>query len=310
MIEGKGFTNKVIVSNLKGKMAELRKTLPEDMHKDFDDNFIISGGAITSLLLGQEPNDYDVYFRTTDFALKLAQHYLSMYNVNNKKISRISVEKRLDKEGIKIAIKSAGVLGDTSDDMKNYEYFEGQPVEDASNFTENLVKASKNPPKTYKPIMITDNAISLSDKVQLILRFCGDPNKIHENYDFEHCKNWYTNEEGLVLREKSVRYTLSKELKYSSSKYPLCALFRTRKFIKRGWSVSASEMMKIVWEIRNLNLNNIEVLKDQLIGVDQAYFDEVIEILEKWKKENPGKELEETYLFSVLDKVFEEEYSN
>jgi hypothetical protein len=34
----------------------------------------------------------------------------------------------------------------------------------------------------HRPIYFSNNAMTLSDKMQLIIRFYGEPDKIHENY--------------------------------------------------------------------------------------------------------------------------------
>lgn len=46
----------------------------------------------------------------------------------------------------------------------------------------------------------------------------------------------------------------------------------------------------------------MNVLRDQLTGMDSAYFDQVLRMLEARKE--PGKEIDDTYLMQVVDKVF------
>lgn len=43
------------------------------------DNVIVTGGAIVSLLQDEEPNDYDVYFRTADSLKKIVEYYLNKF---------------------------------------------------------------------------------------------------------------------------------------------------------------------------------------------------------------------------------------
>ena len=56
-----------------------------------------------------------------------------------------------------------------------------------------------------------------------------DPAKIHENYDYIHCMNYWTYETGLVLRGDALESILTKQLAYKGSLYPLCSIFRARK---------------------------------------------------------------------------------
>nr|MCU0343906.1 T9SS type A sorting domain-containing protein [Ignavibacterium sp.] len=45
--------------------------------------------------------------------------------------------------------------------------------------------------KKYRPVFISENAITLSDKVQLVIRFYGTPAEIHDNYDYAHCMCYF-----------------------------------------------------------------------------------------------------------------------
>jgi hypothetical protein len=49
--------------------------------------------------------------------------------------------------------------------------------------------------------------------------------------------------------------------------------------LKRGWNISAGEMLKVMFQISELDLKNPDVLEEQLIGVDVAYFSALINIL-------------------------------
>jgi hypothetical protein len=47
--------------------------------------------------------------------------------------------------------------------------------------------------------------------------------------------------------------------------------------IQRGWTVNAGEILKMLFQVSELDLKNIEVLEEQLIGVDVAYFSLLIQ---------------------------------
>src|SRR6056300_903322 len=47
-------------------------------------NVIVTGGAIASMLLGERINDYDVYFRTREATLKVAEYYVKKFNEAHK----------------------------------------------------------------------------------------------------------------------------------------------------------------------------------------------------------------------------------
>jgi hypothetical protein len=74
-----------------------------------------------------------------------------------------------------------------------------------------------------------------------------------------------------------------------------------KKFIQRGWTVNAGEILKMLFQVSELDLKNIEVLEEQLIGVDVAYFSLLITVL----RDTEGK-LTAHHLSELIDKVFNE----
>ncbi len=150
-------------------------------------------------------------------------------------------------------------------------------------------------------MFLSSNAITLSGNVQIIIRFYGEPDAIHENYDFVHCTNyWCSWDNKLELRRDALEALLTKELRYVGSKYPLCSIIRTRKFINRGWRITAGQYLKMAMQLNQLDLCDIAVLEDQLIGVDVAYFIEVISKL----KEHDSTRVDNAYLMQIIDRMF------
>jgi hypothetical protein len=157
----------------------------------------------------------------------------------------------------------------------------------------------------YVPIFLSDNAITLSDKIQIVIRFFGEPDEVHKNYDFVHCTNYWKSWDGeLVLNPLALESILTKNLMYQGSLYPICSVIRTRKFIQRGWYINAGQFLKMSAQISNLDLSDIDVLREQLTGVDALYFSQIIEECQKQISENPGFSITSGYLSEVLDKIF------
>ena len=75
-----------------------------------------------------------------------------------------------------------------------------------------------------------------------------------------------------------------------------------KKFIKRGWNISAGEMLKIMFQISELDLKNPNVLEEQLIGVDVAYFSLLIQAL----RNVSDKKITSMLINDMIDKVFNE----
>ena len=283
-------------------------------------NTIITGGCIASMLLREKPNDFDVYFRNRETAEAAAKYYISRFAPKNQRGMPLNIS--LDEEAtdrVRIVVRSAGIASEDGADSP-YEFFEARPADEAGEYVSEVMadpgeieevyeateQAALNvegeddrPP--YRPVFLSTNAITLSDKVQIILRFYGEPDEIHANYDFVHCTNYWTSwDGGLVLHKGALESLLTKELRYVGSKYPLCSLFRVRKFVQRGWTINAGQILKMAWQVSELDLSSVSVLEDQLTGVDVAYFCEVVG---KLKEKDPEK-VNSAYLVEILDRMF------
>jgi hypothetical protein len=275
----------------------------------------LSGGAITSLLLDEKINDYDVYFKTEETAYQVACYYVEQFKKNNPdklnhyvpEVKRVELQNRFGKpeERIVVWMKSAGVIGEEQTD---YSYFELTPEAPEDRFMSSLgeepmeiIENRKKEKAKYRPIFMTDNAITLSDKIQLIIRFHGQPEDVHKSFDFAHTHNYFDYEKrDITLHPLAMESLLSKDLKYLGSYYPIATLFRLRKFLERGWRISAGEILKIVWQINELDLNNKAMLRDQLIGVDLAYMTELIH-----KITNTTERVDSSYIAKLIDKIFD-----
>jgi len=350
--------NKRIIKNIiESKINGWLKSVPdEDLREEIKRNVIVTGGCIASMLLNEEVNDYDVYFRTKATAKRVAEYYCKIFNERNTNhknklggAAQAFVLDGLDVEAWKNGAKEINTFapgfsnqgGDTwkadgtwsrmiagcaPDRIKVIVRSDGVAAEDekvkilskpfesvsdllaeAEHVTVDQVDKEVNgeqekPP--YRPIFLSTNAITLSDKIQLVIRFYGDPDEIHKNYDFAHCTNYWTDKDGLVLQQKAIEAILSKELVYCGSKYPLCSMIRTRKFIKRGFNINAGQYLKMAFQLSRLDLTDIDVLEDQLVGVDSAYFNILIDALRKQAAEKPDFEVEESYVATIIDKIF------
>lgn len=296
-----GYSKKTIKKAILYKLNDWLKTIDdENFRAEIKNNVIVTGGCIASMLLGEEPNDYDVYFKNYEVAEKVAKFYTEKCVNKSNLVSKIKYVKN-DYGGLAIFIKSAGIL--TEETNASYAYFESLPENFADNFLDKILTYDKNSTKKYHVQFITDNAITLSDGIQIILRFVGDQSVIHKYFDYTHCKNWFSVNDGLVLNQKALESLLTMQLEYSGSEFPICSLFRMRKFLNRGFKISVAEIFKMAYDCSKLDLSNPITLREQLTGVDTAYFMEVLSIINN----NNGQTLDRSYLFKVLDRVFADE---
>ena len=279
---------------------------------------MITGGAIASMLLNEDVNDFDIYFRDHATTLAVADYYVKRFHTKNKAGIPCAIYVD-DTEGrVKVVIKSAGVASEDGAKTE-YQYFESRPADDAQGYvgevmgdageiqeayekTEEMALAVEDDGKpAFRPVFMSTNAITLSGKIQIVLRFYGEPDTIHENYDFVHCTNYWTSRDNnLVLRQPALEALLARELRYVGSKYPVCSVIRLRKFIKRGWSINAGQILKMMMQISALDLTDPAVLEDQLTGVDSAYF---IQLMTKIREKDPEK-VNTAYLVEIIDRMF------
>jgi len=334
--------------------------------KHIKNDIIVTGGCITSMLLNEPVNDFDIYFKTKESLKRISEHYVRKFNENNKgrenklgkplkawvldgadveawengekslsdfafdypDISYKSVSEWVYNEEdenkivysyvsgmvlntppdrIKIMVNSDGIAEDSDTIADNAEYDVDAYLDalgDGDEIPAEKIEEAEDNNTKYKPVFLSSNAITLSNKIQIVVRFYGEPNVIHSNYDFVHATNYWTYQTGVVLNQRALEAILNKELFYIGSKYPICSLIRTRKFIKRGWQINAGQYVKIAYQISELDLNNIYVLEDQLVGVDSIYFLSFIETLKKKQMKDKNFTLSRDYLTTVIDKIF------
>lgn len=318
-----GLKTKTIKSVLRNRTNAWLESLPDEIRARVKGDTIVTGGCIASMLLGEHINDIDIYFRTKETALLVAEHYVREFVAARKKVLGIDVpiyvEEMQDVRGdarVRIVIKSAGVESEKR--TVEYSYFEGRPPEEAGDYlgevyddpasisdlseeTQEAV-AGQEPEKEFRPVFMSSNAITLSRKIQIIIRFFGSPDEIHANYDFAHCMNYWDAATGeLGLRPQALESLLSRSLVYNGSRYPVASLFRIRKFIERGWRINAGQIVKMALQISELDLSKFDVLEDQLTGVDVAYFQQVLDTA----KERGADKIESAYLIEIINRMFD-----
>jgi len=303
---------KTITKSLDKKMSEWISSIEDiNLQKEVREGLIVTGGCIASMLLKEPVNDYDIYFKNKSVLLKISEYYVAkIRKVYKNNISDSTVEV-IDSK--KIPTK---------------EYADGNDNNKWSFFVKGLEKGNEDRVKIYiphigfwrrsddlpeenqeelkyEPVYLSENAISLSNQIQLVVRFFGDAKEIHTNYDFVHATNYFHYEDGnpkLVCNIGALQSLLTKELIYVGSKYPLTSVIRTKKFIIRGFSINAGTYLKILWQVAELDLKDPVTLQEQLIGVDVAYFSMLLDIL---KTVDPAK-LNYNYISEIIDRVFNE----
>lgn len=290
--------SKNIAKSLSAKLNDWCNSIDDkEIVKIIKENAMVTGGAFVSLLNNERPNDYDIYFKTKESVKKIAEYYANKWNETHKDKAMVTITE--EDEKIQCYIKSSGAV---MEDEEN-------GIDDESENTEPFIEESKEEQKEekpkYRPRYFSTNAISLSNDIQIIVRFYGDIEEIHTNYDFIHCTCSYDFKENKVnLPSRALEAIINKELYYVGSKYPLCSIIRTRKFIKRGWNINAGQYLKMALQLNELDLKDLSVFKDQLTGVDSAYFNQAIDMIVKKQEEDNTFKIDNTYLFEIINRIF------
>lgn len=319
---------KHIHDHLKKKVDDWLASIPDpSLVEVLRRNVIVTGGAIVSLLQGEKPRDYDVYLRTEEACVAVATHYAMQWNRENP--GKGLVEIRGQDGRVECFIRSKGEAGDSpaegSDPLPDdgicsvgdaeAEEYDSVPSQEVANIEgEEPPEKKRDRPKKddkeaekknpYRPVYLSTNALSLSDGIQIVIRFYGPVEEIHKNFDYVHCTSYYDHASGHVeLPSEALECIINKELVYHGSKYPLCSLLRMRKFMDRGWHINAGQVVKMCYQLNELNLKDFKTFKDQLIGVDSAYFSMMLGEIQS-AMEKPGFEVTQGYLFDLIDRVF------
>jgi hypothetical protein len=198
------------------KFDEWTATIDNDeIKKLVGKNTVITGGCIASMINNEKVKDFDVYFTDLETTRKVAEYYIGKFKaakpegpeiklilsseVANKEsdiskryaaeMAKPEDDESRDKELIDfyekaklsmepdrvfLFIRSVGVAAEKDIDLDDCENPLDEDIED---------KEDTAKPK-YRPVFFSSNAITLSDKIQLVTRFYGDADKIHENFDF------------------------------------------------------------------------------------------------------------------------------
>jgi hypothetical protein len=298
---------KTIEKTIKSKMNAWTETITDkELSLAVKDNLLVSGGSITSLLLNIEVNDYDIYIKDMDVLLKLVKYYtqnchdVEILDGRCKKQLQDELEVRYHGTEEKDIFNAYSIALRTLKEDQIKLYFKSE--KGGMKINESKKKEELN----YEPVFFSPNAISLSNDIQVVIRFHGDNEQIHKTFDFVHATNYFTYKDGLVTNIKALEAILTKQLYYQGSLYPLTSIIRVKKFIKRNWNISAGELLKIMFQISELDLKNPDILEEQLIGVDVAYFGKLIEIL----RGVPQEKLTSKYLNTIIDKVFNSSEDN
>lgn len=292
---------KTIKKTIEKKLNEWLETITDlNLRERVKQHLLVSGGSITSMLTGDKVNDYDIYIQDMNVLMDLTQYYTAQYaNI------QILDGRKLNDYYTKISEFNLSLDGAYPVAVRNLKENQIKLFFDEKDGGMRVNESATDEEKIkYIPMFFSPNAISLSNDIQIVIRFNGNAEAIHKTFDFIHATNYFTFAEGLVTNKAALESIITRQLKYQGSQYPLTSIIRVRKFLKRNWNIGAGELLKIMFQISELDLRNPDVLEEQLIGVDIAYFGTLIGILRG--VDDLKTKMSSEYLNAIIDKVFNE----
>ena len=160
-----------------------------------------------------------------------------------------------------------------------------------------LVKDARKDQKTVE----TDSALSLivdKHRLQLIKAVFGTPKEVIDSFDFTICKGAFHLKDGFIFGDDFFQHLAQRRLVFNiKAGFPICSLYRARKFIKRGFSLSGIEAIKLGLSIQSLKIETYKDLRKQLMGIDTLFLKELTDSL----KGQEEKEYDLNEFLATLD---------
>lgn len=234
------------------------QALPSKLRKLFDNSAIIAGGCFASAVVGDRINDVDIFFKDARFLRKFGR----LIN------EHIPQEHRFD-----LVYDGFGYSVMFMEEHSGIEAGVGRKRK-IDQVSLNCEISDKIKVIAIGPNAITARFDGLPYTAQIVTRLLTqDIIDLKKQFDFAHTQFFYD-----VLRDEYVasslaeRSAIDKTLIYTGSKYPFSSMVRMVKYIRRGWSISPSQMFLIANDLSKLDMHDSGVLLDQLLSIDVAYF--------------------------------------
>lgn len=195
---------KTVAKSISDKLKDwLSSITDEQLRKEVEESLLVSGGSITSLLLGDPVNDYDIYLQDIEVVKRLTIYYIK--GVDGAELldgrEKEALVKELEKQYIGVTTEGEEAVNRNNSraiSLRNLKEDQIKLYFPSANgglkVNENLSDSEKN----YTPVFLSPNAISLSNDIQIVIRFHGTPEQIHKTFDFIHAtitsplkKGWF-----------------------------------------------------------------------------------------------------------------------
>lgn len=129
----------------------------------------------------------------------------------------------------------------------------------------------------------TDSALSIvlgGHRVQLVKVLTRTPSEVISSFDFTICQAAFDPDDGFIFGADFFQHLAQRRLVFNvKAEYPICSLYRARKFMKRGFSLSGIEAIKLGLRIHSLKIETYRDLRAQLMGIDTLFLRDLTDSL-------------------------------
>lgn len=193
------------------------------LRKLFRKNTYIAGGAIASLIRGEKPKDYDIFFKDKETLNQTIKYYANGHNArySNTNHDNTIVAFKTDSNEVKLMLSREYVASDE----ENNEYM--------------------------NPIVFSNRAITLPKGFQIIMQVDDDVS-ILESFDYVHTMcAYYPYGNKLFVKEEALRAIQENQLIYNlQASNPVGSAKRLLRFLGRGWEVNNKEHLKLLKAVK------------------------------------------------------------
>jgi hypothetical protein len=128
--------------------------------------------------------------------------------------------------------------------------------------------AAAQPTEPIRPLAKTDNCIYLSNHMQVMTIFPGEPDWLVAQYDLVHCMGYFTaRDQRLVVSAEARHAILTRTLRYRPGHFaPILSLLRLPKFFARGYTIDIGQLFTLVTEVASHGLGDRNKVR-QLLGL-------------------------------------------
>lgn len=222
-----------IKKTLRLKHKEFCKSIKNwELRKIFRKHTYIAGGAVASLIKGETPKDYDIFFDDVKALNKILKYYVDNHNLRY--------------EGTNSNYK----LSINSDENKIGLFL---------NTNKEFVKSGEENNAEMNPVVFSRYAVTFPKNYQIIIDSDNEKSKSVDRFDFVHSMGYfhpYKNK--LFVKEMTLEAIKQNKLVYNSlGTNPIGSAKRLLRFIKRGWDIDNKEHMKILKRISQVDNDNV-----------------------------------------------------